>query len=162
MKFTKQEAVNLFKGLQNVGNLGGVKFSYAVSRNIEKLKPEMKAIEEAYKADKDFFKYDEERQALAKDHSLKVNGKSKMEIVDGNQMYIMKDQGKYDIALENLKKFHTEALAKREKQQEEFKKLMKEEMEIELYTMLLEVIPEGITSKQMTGILKIVDEKVLN
>ena len=44
---TKQDIVELWQGLNKVRHLTGVKFAYAVAKNINILKPEVTALEEA-------------------------------------------------------------------------------------------------------------------
>ena len=152
MKITKEKAVDLFKSLNDVGNLQGVKFAYAVARNISLLNSEVDAIQKAIEAHDDFRKYDEERVALAKKHAVKVDGKEKVE--DGQ--YVVEDQEKFETEFKELQEKHKNALDVREKQKNDFKELLKEELEIDLFTIPVEYVPENITPAQMEGILLIV------
>lgn len=157
-KLTKKEVLDLHNGLHAVGNLSGVKFAYAVSKNIAKLKSEVVAFQEAYVPLPEFLAYEKERFALAEEYAKKIDGKAQKTIENGVERFVIENEKVFEKKLEALKKKHKKVVDAREKQIKDFEELMKEEIEIDLYQVLVSDIPEGISAKQMTSILPIVIE----
>src|SRR3990167_6316664 len=153
---TKSEVLQLYNNLNQLGKLSGVKFSYAVARNLALLKPEVEAINKTLEPSKEFLEWDKERVALAQEYSKK-DEKDKPVIV-GNR-YVMENEKTFNKELEKKQKNHKSAIDAREKQIEEYMKLLEEKTdEIKLYKIKLEHIPESITTQQMNGIVDIVEE----
>jgi hypothetical protein len=165
MKLTKNKVVELYIALNSVGHLSGVKFAYAVSRNIAILKPEIESIQAAEKPREAFQQYDKERIELAEKHAKKVNGLAQT-IVSGKRKdgsplleYVIENRQLFDTELMALKEKHKAAIDERERQEEEFESLLKDETEVDLYKIQLKDVPQAITTRQMTGIyLLIADE----
>jgi hypothetical protein len=85
---TNEELLDLFQGLNRCGNLSGAKFSYAIARNINALKPIVKTFEEA-------------RIALVESYCKKgEDGKPIMK--DG--AYTFDDQSEFDKEYKKLQK----------------------------------------------------------
>ena len=153
---TKSEVLQLYNNLNQLGKLSGVKFSYAVARNLALLKPEVEAINKTLEPSKEFLEWDKERVALAQEYSKK-DEKGEPVIV-GNR-YVMENEKTFNKELEKKQKNHKSAIDAREKQIEEYMKLLEEKTdEIKLYKIKLEHIPESITTQQMNGIVDIVEE----
>lgn len=160
IKMTKQEAVDLNNGLHVVGGLSGVKFAYAVARNIEALKPEMKAFRKASEWSEAVVAYDEEREELAKKHADKDQRNKPMTYRnpgENRDRFVIKDVDVFEKELEKLKKKHAPALEEKEKQDEAVRELLKEDVEINVYEIFEEDLPENITGQQLSGILPVVD-----
>ncbi len=154
MKITKEKAVDLFNSLNDVGSLQGVKFAYAIARNINILKPEVEAIQKAIEPNNDFKEYNEKRVELAEKYSVKVDGKAKVE----NGQYVLENEDDFKKEFKLLKDKYKSVIDARQRQQDEFEEMIKEEFEIELFTLPVEYIPENISTDQMEGILSIVVE----
>lgn len=159
---TKQEALNLFNGLQAVSNLPGAKWAYAVARNIAKLKGEVEALQKAYSADKDFMTYEKQRLELAQKYSVKEKGNPKTVKVGGNEEFLIADKDKFNQKLKKLQKEHKKAIDERQKQVDDFNEILKEKIEIDLYMIDSDYIPEGITPAQVSAIMPIISEKLDN
>lgn len=151
---TRREVGNLYQALLTVGNLTGVKFSYAVARNLSMLKNEMTSLQKAGAMDDNFREYEEKRIALAEKCSIQENGKPK--IVDDK--YEIADQAAFDTELKAIQEEYKVAFEARKKQLQEFEELLKEEIEIDPFMITQDMIPESITSKQMADILPLIKE----
>jgi len=161
IKMTKRELLDLDRGLQNVGNLSGPRFVYAIARNSFLLKGEVTSLQKSIMPSASYNIYDQARLALAKEHSVKEGGIPKTFVENNIEQYLMKDLEKFNIAFENLKKEHSAALEERKLQIEAFNTLLTEEIEIDLCEIALEDIPDGISAQQLSGIFSIVvDSKV--
>jgi len=155
----KQDVLQLFNGLQAVSNLPGAKWSYAVARNITKLKPEVEALQKAYSADKDFVEFENKRIELAQKHAVKEKGNPKKIKIGNNEEYIIADKDKFNKELTPIQKKYKKAIDERKKQIDDFNDILKEEIEIDLYMVSSEYIPEGITPAQLSNIMPIIEEK---
>ncbi len=157
----KKEIVELNRNLQTLSNLKGVKFSYAVAKNIEITKSEVIAIDKAKESDKEYLDYDKERVKLAESYSNEDEaGKPiiKLDPANGQYNYDIFDQKKFDKDLEKLRKKHKKAIDAKKKQEEDVKKLLEEEVKIDLHKINISDIPEEISVNQMKGIVIIIEE----
>lgn len=163
MKITKQEALDLYNGLQAVGNLPGAKWAYAVARNINILQPEINSLQKAYAInDKKYQEFNNKREELARKHAKKEDGKPKKINTGNKQEYILEDTKAFEKEFKKLKKEYKNAVEKREKQIEEFNEILKEKIEIDLYMINPDYIPEKITPAQVSNIMLIIDERKLD
>jgi hypothetical protein len=167
MKFTRQQLMDFQKGLNNVGNLQGAKFAYAVARNLAKIKTEIESIQKAFEAPEAYIEYDKARAELAKTNAVKdEKGNPRIEIEMGQQKYVIADQAKFDKELEELRAKHQPAVEARDRQVKEFEELLKGEVEIDLYTINPVLLPDTISGAQTDGIMPMIEEpgekKVVN
>ncbi|MFA6077366.1 MAG: hypothetical protein WC735_04825 [Candidatus Paceibacterota bacterium] len=152
---TKGDNINLFSTLNKLGKLTGVKFAYAVARNLAFLKPEYEALQEAVKPTEDFVKYEEERVELAKEYAKKdAEGKP----ISENNAYVLEDKETFDVKFIELKKKHKKTLEAREAQLKEQEELLKTDSTLVLYKVKIEDVPKDITVAQMNSILEIVED----
>lgn len=149
---TNQEVIVLHNQL-SILNHSGVKFSYAIARNVAILKPLVQSLKDSVAPSEDFAEFDGERIKLAIEHSKK-DEKGKPVIENGN--YVVEDS--FHKSLEPLKKKYKEAIEGHQKKLEEYNALLNETVEIELYGIKYEWLPESITSKEMSAILPLVED----
>lgn len=157
----KSEVLSLYRNLNQLGALSGVKFAYAVAKNINILKDEVEAMDKALESDEKFQEFEKERVALLEKHAEKDDsGKPKKEGAEnGSEQYVMGENLKrFEKEFDVLKKEHKEAVDARDKQTEEYMKLLETDTEITLYKLKMDDIPETITTRQMAGIYSIIEE----
>lgn len=150
---TKQELIVLYRNLNNLGSLSGPKIAYAIARNINKIKPEMEAIDKSIEASDEYKAFENKRLELVKEH-CKKDENGELIIKDGN--YDVEDS--YAAVYEDLKKEHADVLAAREKQIEEYNELLDTEVSIDLFKVKFDSLPEDITASQVHGILAIIED----
>ena len=111
----KNEILQLYRALNTLGQLQGVKFSYSISRNLAILKPEIEALEKASTASEEFIEMDKERIKLVEEYAEKdEKGKPKKK---GNEYVIPEDKKEdFENAFEAFKIEHKELYDAREKQ----------------------------------------------
>ena len=132
IKATNKEMLDTLHGLYAVQDLKGVKFAVAVSKNIEKLRNELKHIDEASKPSPEFEKLLQEADKIEKsEESEKL--------------------------IKKLEKENKELIDKRKAQLEEVNDILEETVELELVTMSEKNLPQDITAKQLSAIIKIVN-----
>ena len=158
---TRKEILQLNKALNSTGKLSGVRFSYAVSKNVDILKPEIDALIKSVEPSEQYQEYEEKRVEIAKSHAKKnKEGKELVNIrEDGNQEYQIKDQKAFEKELKKLQAEHKDAIDGREKQYEEYNKMLEESVDVNLHTIKLNDIPEDITTAQMHSILPMIQDE---
>jgi hypothetical protein len=152
---TKGENINLYATLTKLGKFAGVKFAYAVAKNISLLKPEYEALVKAVEPSDDFKKFEIERVELAKYYAKKNEAG---EPISKDGKYELEDEKVFEFAFEALKETHKLAIDARHTQIKEQEELLKEESTVVLYKVKLEEVPKDITAEQMSGLLEIIEE----
>jgi len=155
----KQDVLQLFNGLQAVSNLPGAKWSYAVAKNMVKLRPEVEALQKALTPDQEFIEYDKKRQELAEKYAVKKDGMPKKVKVGNIEEYLIADKDKFNKELFKLQETYKKALDERKKQVDDFIEILEEKIEVELHMVDSEYIPEGITPAQLSKVMPIIREK---
>jgi len=163
MKLTKQQVLDLYNGLQAVSNLPGAKWAYAVDRNINKLQPEINSLQRAYAInDEEYKEFNNKREQLAKKHAKKEDGKPKTITLNNKREYILEDEEAFQKEFKKLKKEYKEAVKRREEQMDEFNDILKDEIELNLYMIDPDYMPEKITPTQVSNIMLVIDERKLD
>lgn len=159
-KITREEAVKLYRDLWDVSKLSGIKFAYAIARNIKALEPIIAELKRVYTPDKEFIEYDETRAKIAKKYAFKnEKGEPKMVKVDGVDEYDISDKDAFDQEYEKLKTENAEVIEKRQSQLENYKHFMNEQIEIDFYLLREEMIPETITGEQLIKLYPILEDQ---
>ena len=151
----RKEVINLYRNLNSLGALKGVKFSYGVSKNMNLLKSEVESIEKAITASEEFIVYDKARVQLAKEFAEK---NEKGEPIVKGQEYVIRDEKKFEKELKKLQEEHKEVLEARKQQIDDYAKLLEEEIEVKVHKIKLEDVPADISTQQMNGIVSIIEE----
>ena len=156
----KSEVLILYKTLNKLGSLTGVKFTYAVAKNLNILKNEIESLDKSMEPSEKFADYEKARIALVELHAEKDDkGKAKIETSEnGAQQYVIDPENKmFKKAFDALKVKHKDAVSAREKQVEEYTKLLASDSDVTLYKVKLDDVPKEISAVQMAGIYDIVD-----
>jgi hypothetical protein len=149
-----KEIVDLYQALSGL-NLKGVKFAYAVAKNINLIQPEIDAIDKAQKPREDYVVYNKERVELAKTHSEKDEKGNP--VIQGRNFKIA-DEAAFEKDWNELKVKHADAITYREQQDKELEDLMEKESTVVLHKVALAEVPADITSQQLTSIFAIIDD----
>lgn len=166
-----KEILSLAQALNQVGNLSGIKFSYAVAKNNNLIKTELEAFKEALKPSDAFLEQDKKRIALCENYADKdEKGKAKMQMVrfaNGTQgtNYVfnggLEPSQEYLDAVESLKKEDAEYRTQvelKEKQGKEYDELMEQENKFTPYKIKLADLPKEITAAQTTALFALIEE----
>jgi len=131
---TKGEFVNLVNGLFAVQDLKGKKFGLVVSKNIATIQEALQDLADAGKPSPEFLKLAEEVNAIAEKNEDDA-----------------KDQ------IKKLEEDNQELVDARRKQMKDLEETMKETTDIELNVISESLLPESVTAKQITALIKIID-----
>ena len=157
----KREVLALWINLNKLGELTGVKFAYAIAKNINTLRPEVESLDKSIELSDDFKKYDEARVKLVEKHADKdKDGNPKKKISpDGKQEYVVEEnQSVFDKEFDALKKKNADVLTAREKQIDEYNSMLDTDSDFKPFKINLDVVPEQITAQQLSGIYDIIEE----
>lgn len=135
--------------LSNVTELRGVKFAYTLIKNKKKIEEEIKILEEVVKASDDFSIYENERIRLCEIYCEKDdNGKP---VILENKYKILNVEN-FDNELNSLKEKHMSSILERERQINEYNKMLEEDIDINLSKIDFIDIPIDITTTQLESI----------
>jgi hypothetical protein len=149
------ELQQLLIGLNRAKQLKGVKFAYAISKNITILEREIKALNKLSEPSPEFMEYDKKRLSVCSEFADKDKNGNPV-IQQGN--FLISERSKFDKAMAKLKKEHKEAYDNHAKKLEEFDELMEEEANIELFKVSLEVVPDDINGEVLHSIMPIIND----
>lgn len=116
------------------------KITFALAKNIGRLRVEMEALEKANEFHKDYTKYDEKRMAAAAASSAK--DKDGKPVLLGGVQYAIIDHEGMEKKLEPIRREFAEAIATREAQLEDVEEMLNEEIEVEFHQLPAEMVEE--------------------
>ena len=139
-----------------------VNIKYAVAKNKRLIEQEWQILEACLKPSNNFDIYNRERVELCKVHAQKdEKGKAK-KFIDGygNERYIIDEnkQEAFDIALEELRVKHKEAIEERKKQEVDYEDLLEKESKLVLHKIKKEDII-NCTNAQVDALFDIIEEE---
>jgi len=160
---TNRELGGLYDGLVNVSRVNGanIKFSYAVSKNMRKLKQFIDDLKEVLKPTEEFKKYDTARIEICEKYCEKDEALKPKFTPQGN--YIIKPEEQLNFAkeIEKLDHKNKKIVDERKRITEEFESMLDEKVEeFELHDILYSTLPETLIPSQLEGILDMVVEDV--
>ncbi len=157
LKLKRTRLFGLIQGINVALLLSGAKFAYALVKNKKKIQSELDILKEVAKLTEEPEEFRKKRIELCEQHCEKDD--KKKAIIKNNSYCGLNDNKEFNKEIENLKIEYKTALEEQKKAIEEHNKLLQEEVEIDLYKVLLKDVPEGITGKQLEAIQEIVEEK---
>lgn len=136
----------LLQGALGCQDCKGLKFAYALQKNIRLMKQEIKNLYTIISPDEDYKAYDKEREALAKEHSEKDK--------DGNpvveeERYKIKNKKKFDKALEVLQKKYDKAFKQQRDKEAFFNERLEDDCKIEFHYITEKDLPEDMSARQL-------------
>jgi DNA-directed RNA polymerase specialized sigma subunit len=160
----KKDIVSLQVGISKVSNMTGSRFVYAIAKNARLIKPEIESINETLKQTDEYKKYEKERIALAEKYAKKDGQGNAIIIPNRNNPnvgdYDIDDKKKFNEELEKLNDKNKKVIEAREKQEEEYGKLLEEETEdFKFHKIKFDDLPENITSGQLIGISLLLEDE---
>jgi len=144
MKIKKRELLKFAEVIKSFEGLKySTKFSYFLTKNKLACKDELEALDEARKPDQKFLDFELERVKTAQEHSEK--GADGSPVIRNGAFIILPDnQEKFDKEMAKLRKVNKVVIEAREKQAEEFDKLIGEETEFNGTKIKLSELPTQI------------------
>jgi len=142
-----KDLIRLSAGLQAVGNLPGAKFSYAVYRNLDKVRQVLKPLQGILKQSDEFKEYEKQRIKICEDCAEVDNGgKAIKDEKDGSYQIADAKKDLFDRNISALKKKYQAVIDDREKQAEEYNELLDEELKepLDLHMVNFSDLPEEI------------------
>lgn len=159
VKMTRSELMNLLNGFNIVNTLEGFKLAYAVARNKRALVAEQSLLKKATKHSDKYKEYDTKRIELCQKYALKDEaGKPKLTMGPTGMAYEgVNENPNFQEDLKVLKEEHKESIDNQEKKQEDYAKMLEEEIEFDLYMVQSDQLPKNITVQQLDAIMPMVE-----
>lgn len=136
IKATNRELLNLLHSLYAVSDLKGLKFAIGVSKNIDRLKRDLLYIDKASAPTEEFQKLLDQ-----------------VRVIESSE----EDKDKVVKEIAKLEKKNQKLIDERKAQLQDVDSILDDESEIELVSISEEILPEGITAKQLGGIIKLIN-----
>ena len=136
IKATNRELLNLLHSLYAVSDLKGLKFAIGVSKNIDRLKRDLLYIDKASAPSEEFQKLLDQ-----------------VRVIESSE----EDKDKVVKEIAKLEKKNQKLIDERKAQLQDVDSILDDESEIELVSISEEILPEGITAKQLGGIIKLIN-----
>jgi len=149
------ELVRLMNGIQQVSQLKGVKFAYALVKNKQKINQEFDFIKQTIESNqKEFAEFDKKRNELCVKFSKK-DAKG-IAIIENNN-FIIEGKEAFNAALDQLKAMLPDEAEKYDTSIKEYESLMNDECKIEFFKIKITDIPSDITASQMEMIEELIE-----
>jgi len=132
------EVIKSFEGLKY-----STKFSYFLTKNKISCRDEIEALDEARKPDQKFLDFELERVKIAQEYSDK-NPDGSPVIRNGAFIILSENQDKFDKELTKLRKVSKTTIEDRDKQIEEFERIINEETDFNGFKIKLSELPTQI------------------
>lgn len=154
----KSDLLLLYEALRSVKNLKGAKFNYSIAKNIALLRDEAEALYKTLEPQDEMIPYNKKRMELINKYGERDEHNNL--IVDVVQKeYKVKNKKAFEKELDVVKEKYTAAIEAYEKQVEEYNVLVRDEIEIGLYMIRLEDVPDDIVTEQMVAISAIISQE---
>lgn len=163
--FTHKDLLGLFQTFQAVSQLEStsVAFSYAVAKNLRRIRQECNDIMAATKPSPRFIEYDKKRLDLCKEYAKKNHGDDPV-IENGEFVFEGESKEQFHAKLLELKLEYKDALDEREAAVEKQNTFLSDEADKEflasLHRIKLSQVPSGIRSAQLEQLLPLIIEDV--
>ena len=134
-----------------------VKFHYTVLKNKRLIQPEIDSIREVNEPHPKYQEFEKKRMELCHSFTEKdENGKSKIE--NNNFIIPQESREEFDKQMNDLKTEYQEMFDNMDEKQKEFENLLKEDVEIELITIPMSIIPKELTGQEVEVLFDIIEE----
>lgn len=149
IKLTRDELTKIVEVLNSLDGLYSVKMKYAIKKNKDLLKSEVDAVNEALNTNSKRFKEFEEKRMKKVEECVErlENGRFKF-LPDGKNVIIRDDKQEYfKNAMLELQKEYKDGLEERDNELKDFNNFINEEVEIEVFKISNDIIPNDISQK---------------
>ena len=158
MKLKNKEVLRLNRGFSEVGKLKGAKFAYSVARNAAAIEGFVKALQKCTEPSEQYTEFDGKRVELARECADKNKDQAPATVkVNGVEEFVIGDREKFNKGIDKLRGEYGKAIEEFEKQTVDFEGILEEEIEVAIFKVKEEDLPEEITSDQLIFIKEIID-----
>lgn len=156
MKLKGKEIMELSIWLQEAADNKGVKFAYAVAKNLVEIKKKVKELQDIKKPTKEYKKFDEKRIKLAEKFADK--GQDGKPLIANRNYVIIGKKKEWDKAFKEFSKENKKVLDAYKKQLNDYNKALEKEFEVDIYKINKEDLSEDTTANQLIGLAVLIEE----
>lgn len=159
----KEQLFTMYKTINGLAGLRGVKFAYAMLKNKNTIEVEIKTIRESLlklegkflETEKDFL---DKKKVLLEKYSLKDKEGNSVIVRSEYQINPTKKE-EFETKVIKLKKNFSELMDEIDRVNSENDKLLKEESDLKLHKIKLEDVPKELSMAQLEPIMELIEEK---
>lgn len=140
--------LDLFQGLEAVKDLKGAKFGYAVSRTLRSIDPLVKALQDAAAFKPDYLEFIQAREDLGFPLAMvSESGEPLYDLYQGELFLqiIPERVGEFLPKYAALEKKYAKAIKAKQSDKKEYDEILKQEVTIEVFSIEMDMLPEGIS-----------------
>lgn len=130
-------------------------FGYVLSRNINKIQPEIESIKQLQQPPARLVEYEQKRISKCKEYAKKDD--KNQPLVDGNK-FVFEDDVKVADELSKLFKEYSDDIEQFNKLQTEINDIMNEEIEVELIPVSFKLFPDKLSGEKIDKLSPIIKE----
>ena len=135
----KKDIVDLYNILMSFNGSYTAKFSYFISKNKSLINPEINVLKEIEKPSKEFLKYEKEKLNTIIKYAVKKEDGNPLII---NNQYKIDNVKGFELEHDKLKEKYKDCIKEKETKDKEIEEILNEEIEIELYKIKIDLIPD--------------------
>lgn len=136
----------LLQGALGCQDVNGLKFAYALQKNIRLMKQEIQHLFDILEPSEEYKKYDKEREELAKQFSEK--DKDGNPVIE-NERYKIKGKKKFEAELKNLQKKYEKALNEQTDKESLFNEALEKECTVKFHQIIEKDLPSDMSLRQL-------------
>lgn len=157
---TKGDLFRIRDGLIALDEYRGLKFAYAVAKNLRFVESEIKLVEGVNAWSKEFTQYQEARKEIVLSFAQKdKQGNPIVLSQHGADLRIkLTDDDACTKETEALEEKHADLIKEQEEKDEEFKDLLKDPAEVKFYIIPKKLVPDTISCKHLRGVFEVVEQ----
>ncbi len=156
MKLKRSKVIEIYQNISKVLGLKGVKLAYAVVKTIKKLEGEFQVLQEIMKPSEEMKLFYIERENLCETYCIKDKvGKS---VIENGKYMGLDNCEQFQIKIKALIQKYNADIKVQEEKDKEYQKLLDEEVEVEIYQVNIEDIPNDATVEQMIILILFIKE----
>ena len=153
----KSEAIGLFNTINTMGSIASTKFSYAIIKNVEKLKDEFEAVKKIQQIKSpEHEEFETKRIQLCHEFAEK-DEKGNPVLVGSN--YKIKDQDAFDKMYSKLESNYSGVMEEINNKVKQINDILDEESDIELYKISIDDLPKELTPAQVKSLMPMIMEE---
>lgn len=157
IKINKRKMIEIYGMLESLKDIKNTRFAYSVMRNIAAMKTEFEIIKTLAKPNEKYIEFDKERIALCEKFAKK-DETGKPVFTDDKMRYVMESQDEFNKELGLLTEKHKDIIEEYKNKSNELNTMLdNDEVEIKIYKIKNEYLPDSLNARQLEILAQIIE-----
>ena len=163
IKISNAEVLKLLSSFSSIieDNYTGLDFGYGVLKNKKILNDQKEILVDLVKPTSQFQEFELKRQEILKTHATDSSGNLLTEDMGGNVIkynILEANQNAFDIQFQELKEEYSTYIVEHEKKQNDYEVFLSKEVELEIFKMSKDVLPENLKMVHLETLLPFIQD----